>query len=609
MAAWPHDARDGQVFTRIGSGNQPTRSTRSWTSNGVHYTVDTTSYSSPGISFGSVTGSANGPFRSFTSPAQPFPRPSFGGGGLFGSAFGLLEDILSISQPQHAYRDRSMGQKSSSTRKVHIDVESDSDDDDLEFEDREDGRSRPRTVLGRLKNRLLDSKQRPQRHGRDHSRGHAHEHSDGSDRERSPARSRPRMDRRQSSYRTEMREPDWPPSQGRQAPEFIEVDYEEEHSPPPQYRSRPEMSNVDADTIETLENTAELEQRAVRACKKRLEQASRQPGISSHYLQRLVNQLKEHEDALTNAQGRLDEARAKQQSARPRPRSTAQPPRPTPQQRQSMPLFDDDFFGSAGVFEPSFGNPRMSRQTDPIFRAFEEINSFGPFGLGAHERLFEHMRRSADDQPFTFYTTGTGPPPTGNNQRKRTRFSMPNGGQAFPQPMPGFANFAPPPGPPATLLKPDEAKQLFKTYNERWQALSATDANVPFPARGLQAHALKARDTLWAPLCNTPISTWSDETVMTANAQAFYLGVVGLAPVYKEAPGTGSIEMGFEKSKASAGQVKQLVDILKKEKMRWHSDRLGRRNGGMSMPNEALQKDERARAVFHAVCDLMESAQ
>lgn len=96
---------------------------------------------------------------------------------------------------------------------------------------------------------------------------------------------------------------------------------------------------------------------------------------------------------------------------------------------------------------------------------------------------------------------------------------------------------------------------------------------------------------------------------MQANAQAFYLGVVGLKPEYTDSS-HGQIECGFAKSSATPEQIKQLVDLLKKEKPRWPSDRLGRRNGGVlgGIPNESLQKDERARAVFHAVCELMDRA-
>jgi len=94
---------------------------------------------------------------------------------------------------------------------------------------------------------------------------------------------------------------------------------------------------------------------------------------------------------------------------------------------------------------------------------------------------------------------------------------------------------------------------------------------------------------------------------MKANTQAFFFRVAGLSPQYAQG-GNGKIEMGYDKDRASRTQVQALLNLLKKEKTRWHSDRLGRRNGGHSGINEALQRDERARAVFHAVCELMEVA-
>lgn len=608
-----HDPRGGHVFTSIGSGSRPTRTTRSWTSNGVNYTVDTTSFSSPGISFGAMTGSANGPFRSFTAPIRSSGRSASNGGGLLGNAFGLLEDLLTLPQPRQEHFADQSGQSSPNGRRVHVEVESDTDDD-LIYEDYEEDHSRSKSMFSKIKDRLRDAKHKP-RNGNGIEYGNSRDHSHS--RERSPVR-RPRPERRQSPFRTEVREPQWSQTRRRPQSEFIEVDYHDDDDEPVyvgEQNRRP--SQVDANMIEALGNAVELERRSVRACKKRLEQATRQPAISSHHLQRLLNELKGHEKALTNAQASLDEARAKQRSAKFPPRTSSHLPRP-PQQRQSSRSLEEEFFSPfAPGFSPFFTNARSAhpRQNNPVFQAFEEMNSFDPFsragGFGFPEQIFEQMRASAaaDDGHFGLFTTGGGQPHT---SRKRTRYSMPpNSGPQFQQSAPGFTNFTapPPPQPPANLFKPEEAKRLFKTYNDRWNALPAHDANVPYPARGLQANALAARDSIWAPQCNTSVSTWSDETVLQANAQAFYLGVVGLTPKYTESPATGRVEMGFDKSKASPQQIKELVDLLKKERNRWHSDRLGRRNGGLSGPNEALQKDERARAVFHAVCELMESAQ
>ncbi|KAK4498068.1 hypothetical protein PRZ48_010724 [Zasmidium cellare] len=550
-----------------------------------------------------MTGSANGSLgRSFTTPVRPAVRS--GGGGLFGSAFGLLEDMLSIQQQRHSVAQGNVGQNPSGRRRVHVEVESDTDDDDLAYE--YDDRTRSKGVFSRLKDKLLDGKLKPRT--RDHT-------TSG---EPSPAR-RPRADRRHSSYRTETREPSVNQPRGRPVDRFVEVDYEEDdeemdYSPQPPRRD----SRMNMDMIEALENAAEIERRQVRDCKRRLEQATRQPAISSHYLQRLLDELKKHETALTNAQTNLDEMRAKQRSSRPRPASYHQSRAPPPQQRASTRTMDDGMFGTFGS-DPFFGHPQPRAQhSDPLFQAFQDMHSFDPFGrgpFGAFDQLFEQMHPAANDAHFRFFTNAGPQPNTSNNsqQRKRTRFSTPNRGTQFPNTSTGFSfpPPPPPPQPPANLLKPDEAKRLFKTYNERWTSLPATEANIPYPARGLKASSLGTRDSIFAPLCSANPTTWSEETIMQANAQAFYLGVVGLTPIYKEAPGTGRIEIGFDKTQATPAQIKELVDMLKKEKMRWHSDRLGRRNGGMGggMVNEALQKDERARAVFHAACELMESAQ
>ena len=157
-------------------------------------------------------------------------------------------------------------------------------------------------------------------------------------------------------------------------------------------------------------------------------------------------------------------------------------------------------------------------------------------------------------------------------------------------------------------MKPEEAQGLFASYNERWTKASPTDPNIPFPARGLKASNLGTCNTLWAPSVSSPIETWSEETVMKANAQAFFLGAAGLKPAYSEAAGA-KIELGIDKASGSPAQKQKLIEILKNERIRWHSDRLGMRNGGGTGPNEALQRDARARAVYHGVCELMEAAQ
>jgi hypothetical protein len=92
---------------------------------------------------------------------------------------------------------------------------------------------------------------------------------------------------------------------------------------------------------------------------------------------------------------------------------------------------------------------------------------------------------------------------------------------------------------------------------------------------------------------------------MQANTALFFILSLGFRPLISD---SGSVT--FDRGSTADADVRGLISVLKKEKMRWHSDRLGRRNedvvgGGV---NEVLQRDERARAVFHGVCELMEFA-
>lgn len=504
-----------------------------------------------------------------------------------------------------------MGQ-GSIRRPVHVDVEGEHDDgliyDNSAFSNNR--RQRPKSIISRIKDKIIDAR--------------AQRRESSKSRSQSPVRHTQIPERRRSTtYQRETTEPAW--AQPQQRPEYVEVDYDDSTDSDHEIRQTrsQQQSRVDENMIEALQNAVEIERRNVRVCKQKLSQASRQNDISSAYLQRIIDQLKQHESTLATATRSLQEAQAGDVRSSRRPRPTSQHPGVRAEQRQRQPQRDstrartleDDFFGPFGGFSP-FAS--QSRHPDPIFRAFEDlhsIHSIDPLGrtggIDAFEHLFQQTRPTADDAHFRFFSMPGGHMP--DAQRKRQRHSTPTGGFGAQQARapPEFTTFQPPPPPqpPTTMLTPDEAKRLFKTYNDRWNSLPGNDPDIPFPARGLHAGGLAARDSIWAPHVSAHVATWSDETVMQANAQAFFLGVVGLTPQYTQNPGTGRIECGFDKSRATLGQVKELTDILKKEKTRWHSDRLGRRNGGSGAPNERLQKDERARAVFHAVCELMESAQ
>jgi len=573
----------------------PTRSPldhqrRSWTDNGVHYTMESASYSSPGITFGSLSGGAGGLLNDiFTSPTERVYRhqtaPGFGtvgGSGLFGTALGLIDGLLAMQQ--HGVPDRSR------TGHHNVQIEDLDDegleDDDLAYDDSNEslgGRSH-RSMSSRFKNKLREGKQR--------SRTMPYS------REPSPV-PRLRNDRRQASHGTEPR----PTMEDTNAAmrEDDEESYGYDHHQQKTRRSRPPPSETRMN--EALENAAEFHRNEAKRCRKQLERASRQQTVHSGQLQGLLNELKMHERSLASAMRSLQAAKADENETREYHTRPSRPKARAAPMRGGFGI--DDPFKTTG-FGAFFDRPRPTH----VFSDFDD--GLDPFA----NAMFGHMHRHFFEQPSLFDDSvdhnffGMPGAAFANAQRKRPRFARADTGKTF-RPADFGSNYRlTPPRPPPTLLTPDEAKQLFNMYNDQWNTLSPTDPNIPYPTRGLYAPALLARDTLWAPLLrDAHPATWSEDTVMQANAQAFFLNVVGLTPQYTEAPGTGRVQMSFEKTRASQTQIKQLIDLLKKEKTRWHSDRLGRRDDGRAGPNTALQNDERARAVFHAVCELMEDAQ
>ncbi|TKA83140.1 hypothetical protein B0A55_00875 [Friedmanniomyces simplex] len=415
--------------------------------------------------------------------------------------------------------------------------------------------------------------------------------------ETSPAR-RPRSGR-QPSYQEAHDEPTDP-----YFDDVREEAYDKRHQ-----STRPSRTESDnEDMLSVLRRTVEHCQTQVKRSRKDLERASRQQTVDIGFLQALLDQVRARERALATAEQdlRADEDRlgrasnqGQQHHHRRLPRRHRAPPTP--------PDDDDEAFAAL-----RFGRlPGHAGPVDPLFADFDDLHGADPFAyaFGSFSSPFGSFAGSSQfgDDINQLFGMPSGPQFAGPRS-KRPRFSSANSGPR-PQAHPGFAAFtpAPPTGPPPTSMLPEEAKRLFRTYNDRWNALLPTDPNIPYPARGLQACALLDPNTIWAPMVISPPATWSEEAIMQANAQAFYLCVVDLIPQYTEAG--GKVSMGYNRTGATPAQVKQLVDLLKKEKTRWHSDRLGRRNNGMPGPNEALQGDPRARAVFHGVCELMEIAQ
>ncbi|TKA27066.1 hypothetical protein B0A50_05257 [Salinomyces thailandicus] len=513
--------------------------------------------------------------RHSSTQAGPFE------GGLFGAALGLMDGISSMHQrgiPAPSRRATRAASFGDTIEGQH------SDDDDLAYGTLHDGSGgRPRSVFSRIKDRLLEGKPPSTK---------------AASAAKSPCRDGLPSDREQRPHLSSMRAASI--RAGKNSDDAFDRSFEQPRQRP--QPSRPNSAN--ANMVEALENAIRYHADEVRRCKKQLERASRQSKIHSGHLQGVLNELKLHESSLAAAVQSLETAKAN----RSRPTPLQQAPRNTRSTRprssvQSGTAFDDTLL-STGI--PTFATQRGAMHLP--FAGFDDV--MDPFGQSMFDQLhrqFFSTPSMLDGDVHSFF----GMPSDGfpGAQRKRPRFSTRESGQDFEQNVGLFADFTQmPPRPPPTLLTPEEATRLFEQYNDQWLALPPTDSRIPYPTRGLHAPALMARDTLWAPMVSAHPATWSEETVMQANAQAFFLIVVGLAPRYTEAATSGRVEMGYDAARATTAQTQQLVAILKKEKMRWHSDKLGRRNDGQMGPNQVLQNDARARAVFHAVCALMETA-
>lgn len=535
------------------------RSQTTWTdANGTKHAAKMASYSGPGFSFASFAAMSESLVDSSTeAPGRFSHAPSTG---LFGTAFGLLGEVLSSK---------------------------------LEDKVRRESTSPSRISKGRN----TTPPRRP---------SHRPRFDRGSSFNSEPARGN-KCDSRRPSY----------------ASDLVDIDKDDDFTRGQDYGIRQERSSrktrktIDPVVLAELEDDVDRCDAAAARSRKRLKTASRQAYSNAAMLEAMLDEVKGRERAYESALRRWEAARS---CRRHDSKHEARPPRAAPSERRRSPLprrdhYEDDY-------ESGSDNASFHKSSDDFFDKYSKTpqgamrNDFDYFSHNAprhpnlHEdlhRLFAEFAATSSFNSFCFPSPGA---QSSARPQPHKRFSSVNAGpqyRASPHSHPTY------PAPPPTYLHPSEAQRLFQTYNTHWLSLPASSPAIPYPTRTLQRNLFSDPATLWSPFTTAIPSAWSNETVMQANAQAFFLGAVGLVPTYTENPATGKILMGFDKKLAKGEVVSRLVEVLKREKVRWHSDRLGRRNGGLSgigaEVNEGLQREEGARAVFHAVCELMEFAQ
>ena len=561
----------------------------------MHVTIESASYASPGFAFSSMGGGTFDPFESMMRPSRSSAFAGTGAASLLGGALGLLGNMASL----HAQQQRPVHEpRRRLHRSVYVDDDEESHsvdnsraseyDEDLAYGTSGRAGGQPRSVLGKLKDRLLDgSKQNKKRI--DETDVHAapvrDEHDGTQDRRR--FRREISSDRRREPPR-ESRLRDSTSSEDDETSTFFDL------PPRRQERSTRESSRQN-DMIEALERAAEHEKREYLRAKKRFQYASQRTMIDSLYIQQRLDEVKRHERAWLDANESLEKTRRRQRRTRPEPRA-----RPSTSRRQSSRTYDSEDLRDM-PFPTGFGGLHTTSRQTPVFATFDPFGGFDPFGHHrAFERLFAQMETDFgthdDMNGFTFTSSSEAFP-----KRQTFTSSGAANGASSQRPQAYTSRSSQPPPPPSNPLGPGEAKTLFETYNNHWLTVPAFSPSIMYPTRTLAPAALSDPTTI----PHAAAHTWSAEQIMQANTQLFFILGCGLQPSILD----GGI-VQYNRRTASEADVAMLVVVLKKEKMRWHSDRLGRRNGGAAgaVVNETLQKDERARAVFHGVVALMEYA-
>ena len=162
----------------------------------------------------------------------------------------------------------------------------------------------------------------------------------------------------------------------------------------------------------------------------------------------------------------------------------------------------------------------------------------------------------------------------------------------------------------------DEARQMLDQYNRAWELLDKRDANVPYPTVFGTIEELADPSHIYSPHTSAP-STWALDKIMQVNAEAFFQRGMGIRPLYAETRGILRTLDGLPT--ATDRQLHDLAEYLKKERNRWHPDKLLLRGGGQGgssssslsstslATSNVLITNPASRAVLQAVHDMLDA--
>ena len=146
-------------------------------------------------------------------------------------------------------------------------------------------------------------------------------------------------------------------------------------------------------------------------------------------------------------------------------------------------------------------------------------------------------------------------------------------------------------------VKKQEIEPGLKGYNKKWEALDPRSAAVPFPTTYHLASDIPS-SKLIAGVEGESLQWRPDERIM-ANIQAFFLLDLNIRPKYWEE--WGQIKMGFLRITPTE-KIEKLKLQLKKERFRWHPDKLGGREDGKLRDNSMAKMVQLAVQNLYDAC-------
>jgi hypothetical protein len=153
---------------------------------------------------------------------------------------------------------------------------------------------------------------------------------------------------------------------------------------------------------------------------------------------------------------------------------------------------------------------------------------------------------------------------------------------------------------PATVAHSrSQLKKLFDAYNAKWECLSRTDKNYPFPTSQRDLYSLAFHGG--AP---SLVGNYTNEQIFIVNVQLLFLAGFGMSGTTKRF--SDGLEVKIDNRELNGENLRLLGKWLsRKEQPRWHPDRMNLRTGKEGKLNEEISRRKEVVAMRTAAQGLL----